>query len=168
MFHHSLTQSSNYTINYIINTQVYQLTPATTRSLINRADSKSSKRKVLNQAWFDFSLGSPDWFLSQISAWFNHDGYSTVWFNQVTPPPWVKILNPRSPLFIVLWTKLCHLLFLTPICKLWTKNPQIGYIVERHMWTKNPHEIQRFVLGMPIRKLNKSQYWEIFEFLNVY
>ena len=37
--------------------------------------------------------------------------------------------------------------FLTPICKLWTKNPQTGYIVERHLWTKNPHEIQKFVFG---------------------
>ena len=37
--------------------------------------------------------------------------------------------------------------FLTPICKLWTKNPQTGYIVERHLWTKNPHEIQNFVFG---------------------
>ena len=36
---------------------------------------------------------------------------------------------------------------LTPICKLWTKNPQTGYMVERHLWTKNPHEIQNFVFG---------------------
>ena len=28
---------------------------------------------------------------------------------------------------------------LTPICELWTKNPQTGYIMERHLWTKNPH-----------------------------
>ena len=28
---------------------------------------------------------------------------------------------------------------LTPICELWTKNPQIGNMVERHLWTKNPH-----------------------------
>ena len=28
---------------------------------------------------------------------------------------------------------------LTPICELWTKNAQTGYIMERHLWTKNPH-----------------------------
>ena len=36
---------------------------------------------------------------------------------------------------------------LTSICKLWTKNPQTGYMVERHLWTKNPDEIQNFVFG---------------------
>ena len=36
---------------------------------------------------------------------------------------------------------------LTPICKLWTKNPQTGYMVERHLWTKNPDEIENFVFG---------------------
>ena len=29
---------------------------------------------------------------------------------------------------------------LTPICELWTKNPQTGNMVERHLWTKNPHK----------------------------
>ena len=28
---------------------------------------------------------------------------------------------------------------LTPIRELWTKNPQNGNIVERHLWTKKPH-----------------------------
>ena len=41
---------------------------------------------------------------------------------------------------------------LTPICKLWTKNPQTGYIVERHLWTKNPHEIQKFVFGNVVER----------------
>ena len=35
--------------------------------------------------------------------------------------------------------------YLTPICKLWKKNPQTGYIVERHLWKKNPHEIRKLV-----------------------
>ena len=30
-------------------------------------------------------------------------------------------------------------IFLTPICELLTKNPQTGNIVERHLWTHNPH-----------------------------
>ena len=30
---------------------------------------------------------------------------------------------------------------------MWTKNPQAGYMVERHLWTKNPDEIQNFVFG---------------------
>ena len=30
---------------------------------------------------------------------------------------------------------------------MWTKNPQTGYMVERHLWTKNPDEIQNFVFG---------------------
>ena len=29
---------------------------------------------------------------------------------------------------------------LTPICELWTKNPQTGNMVECHLWTKNPHK----------------------------
>ena len=42
---------------------------------------------------------------------------------------------------------------LTPICKLWTKNPQTGYMVERHLWTKNPHKfffkkIKNHLLGI--------------------
>ena len=41
---------------------------------------------------------------------------------------------------------------LTPICKLWTKNPQIGYIVERHLWTKNPHEIKKLVFGNVVER----------------
>jgi len=32
---------------------------------------------------------------------------------------------------------------LTPICELWTKKPQIGNMMERHLWTKNPLKIRK-------------------------
>ena len=41
---------------------------------------------------------------------------------------------------------------LTPICKLWTKNPQTGYMMERHLWTKNPHEIQKLIFGNVVER----------------
>ena len=41
---------------------------------------------------------------------------------------------------------------LTPICKLWTKNSQTGYMTERHLWTKNPHEIQKLIFGNVVER----------------
>ena len=36
-----------------------------------------------------------------------------------------------------------NLQLLTPICELWTKKPQIGNMMERHLWTKNPLKIRK-------------------------
>ena len=45
---------------------------------------------------------------------------------------------------------------LTPICKLWTKNPQTGFNVERHLWTKNPqmtiHDVPKWEFFIKFRK----------------
>ena len=35
------------------------------------------------------------------------------------------------------------LILLTPICELWTKKPQIGNMMKRHLWTKNPLKIRK-------------------------
>ena len=55
------------------------------------------------------------------------------------------ILNPTGlNLKILFLTFYVHLyVHLTPICELWTKNPQTGNMMERHLWTKNPLKIRK-------------------------
>ena len=61
---------------------------------------------------------------------------------------------------------------LTPIRELWTKNPQTGNVVERHLWIKNPHFNSEILLGnwdscgskereLGNFKLEKSGSWKV-------